>query len=159
MVEIRSTSRARGPFSTRQTAYGGSGARWGLRFGEMREDCQIYHGAAQFLKGTQFLKCQIPSASPHICNFVDSLCIANVRNKTLSVKNCRNKTQISQVRVPYACKLLFQERNSCLLQIATSMVVNPESLFISHFKSFINLSENFVLNICGNPEIMLFVFK
>lgn len=79
----------------------------GLRLGEMEVECNWSHGIMQFLK-ERFMEC-----SDNYRVFVCKKCglISNI-NPSKNIYNCslcKNNTSFSEIRIPYACKLLFQE--------------------------------------------------
>ncbi|KAF5175371.1 Dna-directed rna polymerase subunit beta [Thalictrum thalictroides] len=111
MVLDKMHARARGPRVqlTRQPTEGRS-RDGGLRLGEMERDCLIAYGASMLLFERLML-----SSDPfevQVCRVCGLLGYYNHKLKTRVCSTCKNGDNISTMKLPYACKLLFQELQS-----------------------------------------------
>ena len=82
----------------------------GLRLGEMERDCFIGHGSALFLK-EKMLDCA-DNYRVFICKDCGMIANVNPEKDIYNCTHCKNATDIVQIRIPYAFKLLTQELNT-----------------------------------------------
>ncbi len=102
MVMDKMHARARGPRAvlTRQPTEGRS-RDGGLRLGEMERDCLIGYGGS----GLLIERLMISSDA-----FTASVCMeCGLLGRDEWCQNCRSSANLHDVKLPYACKLLFQE--------------------------------------------------
>ena len=111
MVDDKIHSRSSGPkvVITRQPTEGRA-RNGGLRFGEMERDCMIAHGASMFVKET-FME-RSDNYKIHVCNSCGCVASVNKRRQIYHCKQCDNHSNFSEIRVPYAYKLFYQEMES-----------------------------------------------
>ncbi|KAL7066634.1 DNA-directed RNA polymerase, beta subunit family protein [Cryptosporidium serpentis] len=102
MVLDKMHARGRGPrqILTRQPTEGRS-KDGGLRLGEMERDCLVAYGASNLLIERLMLNSDV--FETYVCNKCGLFGYNNYCHY------CRNSDDISIIRLPYACKLLFQE--------------------------------------------------
>lgn len=91
---------------TRQCSEGRSRGG-GLRFGEMERDVIIAHGSSCFLK--ERMLDVADNYRVFVCKKCGQFCIVNPERNIWKCNICKNQTDIIQVRIPYAMKLLIQE--------------------------------------------------
>jgi DNA-directed RNA polymerase III subunit RPC2 len=109
MVKDKMFARARGPHVvlTRQPTQGRA-RDGGLRVGEMERDCLVAHGTANLL-----VERLLVSSDP----FMASVCTqCGILAYSGWCQYCKRGDAVSDFRIPYACKLLFQELQSMNVQ-------------------------------------------
>ena len=111
MVNDKTHSRSIGPMVnlTRQPAEGRS-RDGGLRFGEMERDCMVSHGAARFTKGRLYDASD--KYEVYSCKKCGLISAYNDKYNIHYCRTCDNRSDFAQLKIPYACKLLFQELNT-----------------------------------------------
>ncbi|OHT02643.1 DNA-directed RNA polymerase, beta subunit family protein [Tritrichomonas foetus] len=102
MVKDKMQARASGRTTllTRQPTQGRS-KKGGMRLGEMERDCLIGHGAANILYERMLISSDIYEAD--VCENCGLL------GYNGHCSECKGQANMKKVRMPYACKLLFQE--------------------------------------------------
>lgn len=111
MVLDKMHARGSGPrvMMTRQPTEGRS-RNGGLRVGEMERDCLIAYGTSMLIYERLMI-----SSDPfevQVCRKCGLLGYYHHRLKTGICSTCKNGDNISTMKLPYACKLLFQELQS-----------------------------------------------
>jgi len=106
MVLDKMHARARGPRAvlTRQPTEGRS-RDGGLRLGEMERDCLIAYGASNLIM--ERLMHSSDGFSANVC-----LVCGLLMSHNNWCQFCKDGEQVADIRLPYACKLLFQELQS-----------------------------------------------
>lgn len=109
MTDDKQHSRsANGPvvLLTRQPAEGRA-RDGGLRLGEMEVECNWAHGTMQFLK-ERFMECS-DNYRVFVCKKCGMMADVNPEKNIFRCRACKDANHFSELRIPYACKLMFQE--------------------------------------------------
>ena len=79
----------------------------GLRLGEMEVECHWAHGIMQFLK-ERFMECA-DNYRVFVCKKCGFMANVHPEKNIFNCRNCKNINDFSEIRIPYAMKLLTQE--------------------------------------------------
>jgi DNA-directed RNA polymerase II subunit RPB2 len=125
MVGDKAQSRARGmKQALTHQATEGKVRGGGLRLGEMERDALCAHGISYFMKESSMEKADLYNVN--ICDICGLISQKIPGKRVYICKPCNNTTQITNVLLPYACKLLFQELQTInvLSRIRTTNSIN-----------------------------------
>uniref|UniRef100_A0A1J3DA34 DNA-directed RNA polymerase subunit beta n=1 Tax=Noccaea caerulescens TaxID=107243 RepID=A0A1J3DA34_NOCCA len=111
MVLDKMHARGSGPrvMMTRQPTEGKS-KNGGLRVGEMERDCLIAYGASNLIY--ERLMVSSDPFEVQVCRACGLLGYYNYKLKKAVCSTCKDGCNIATMKLPYACKLLFQELQS-----------------------------------------------
>ena len=104
---------------TRQPSEGRA-RQGGLRLGEMEVECNWGHGTMQFLK-ERFMECS-DNYRLFVCKKCNNTATVNPEKNIYHCNMCDNKINFSEIRIPYATKLMFQEIQS--MGISTKFITS-----------------------------------
>ena len=102
---------------TRQPAEGRA-RDGGLRLGEMEVECNEAHGISSFLK-ERIMECS-DNYRVYVCCKCGMIANVNPDVNIYECKPCNNNIAFHEIRIPYACKLMFQEIQT--MSIGTSFI-------------------------------------
>jgi len=73
----------------------------------METDCILSHGMAYYMKD-KHVECS-DKFSTHVCDECGLIAVVNPEKNIAECKKCNNKSNFSEISLPYASKLLFYE--------------------------------------------------
>ena len=86
------------------------------------QDCIIAHGTANLLHERHYLNSD--AYRVHVCDGCGLIAIADLKTMSFKCHGC-NTSKVSQVLIPYACKLMVQELMA--MQIAPRMFASEDT--------------------------------